>query len=206
MALTFVRLQELIKNEGLVFFVAPDREVLQIRVRGQNGVYTVNAQISAEGGVFQLRTIDYLSCNAAHKNLPVVLKALADINFRRRFVKFGWDQSDGEVMAYTDCWVVDSDLTQQQMHQMIGTFMVTMDVMYDRLKKALETGVDAGDPGLQAAGPAPAASSPAAPLPAATPPTPPPALPPALKSLLDRLKGSDSSAAPAPAAPPIEEI
>jgi hypothetical protein len=145
MALTLPRLQELLKAEGLLFYVAPDRPVVRLGVAGMFGRYEMVVHLENEGQFLQFRTVGYMTCPATHPNLAAVLRAMAAINYRNRFVKFGWDQSDGEIAGYGDMWVVDGDVTPQQFSRMMHNFVPAIDTSSARLKETMTTGRDPGD-------------------------------------------------------------
>ncbi len=217
MAITFERLQELLKQQKFHFLLDPDRPVVRARVGGAFGDYEFAIRVELEGRFLQFRTVRYMNCREGHPQLGVVLRILGHLNYDRRLVKFGWDPSDGEIVAYADMWIMDNDVTQEQIGRIMGNYFPTVDLAYERLRKAIETGKDGGDPtseeiaarvagkgdGKKGGGPA-ATETPRA---KAAPARPAP-IPPALKGLLDRLKKKPGADAPepTPAEPPIREI
>ena len=99
MALTFAQLQELVKNENVHYFIAPDRPVVRFGIRGMFGQYEIVISLQDDGKFIQFRTVGYLNCLANNANLNAVLQTLATINFTKRLVKYAWDSSDGEIVA-----------------------------------------------------------------------------------------------------------
>jgi len=146
MAIQFDRLQELMKKENLRFFIAPDEPVLQFKIAGLYGKYDIMMHLQEDGRFLQFRTVAYLQCPADHPQLAAVLKLLAYANYQKRFVKFGWDPRDGEIMAYADLWLMDNGVTEEQFHCMLGTYMPTIDAAALRIGKTIETGIDPGEP------------------------------------------------------------
>jgi hypothetical protein len=201
MALTFEKVQHLIKGEKLKFYIDPDRPVARFGISGTFGKYEVIVHLEEEGRFLQLRTLSYLTCPKDHSHLSAVLAVLGAENYRRRLVKFGWDSSDGEIVAYADLWVMDSDVTQAQFGRMMSNFLPVIDESFHRIKTTLETGKDPGeeDAGRVIAGKSggPGGSG--------------GALPPALRGLLDKLGKGDKTDEPASdpskeGTKPIEEI
>ena len=144
MALTFDALQAIMKVEGIRYFVDPNQPVVLFTMGGPHGTFQITISVQDDGRFLQMRTYGLLECPATHPNLAVVLRALASANCNRRFVKLGWDQNDGEIMAYGDLWVVDGTVTQEQFSRMVGNFFSTVDLEYERLRQTRDTGRDPG--------------------------------------------------------------
>jgi hypothetical protein len=142
MALTMTELRKLADARQLKYFVAPEGNRLMLAAKGPNGVFQILMMLEHEGAFLQFRTLDYLTCAADYDNLLPVLKVLGSANFWRRLVKYGWDQSDGEIVAYADIWVMDGTLTQQQFDRNLENFLTEIDIQYARLLKTMATGED----------------------------------------------------------------
>ena len=175
MTLTMERLKSLVEGEGLTYFVDPNRDALMMGAKGINGSYQLLILLEVEGKFTQFRTMNYLSCPVGHEHLDATLRVLGDLNFRLRFVKFGWDPNDGEIAVYGDAWLEDGDLTQKQFGRMINAYFTMMDLNYARIDKTIRTGKDPGD--AVPSGPGGGGSG----------------LPPELQALLDRLAGGGAS-------------
>jgi hypothetical protein len=145
MALTMDGLKALLKTEAIRFFVDPDKPEIMLGATGLNGSYQCIISIELDGEFVQFRTIHYLSCPSDHAHLTEVLKVLGAENYNKRLVKFGWDASDGEIVAYLDILLQDNTITQEQFGAMMGSFLSLIDKVYLRLKKTIETGNDPGD-------------------------------------------------------------
>jgi len=144
MALTFDQLKALVAAEGLRFFIDPDACRLMLGVTGMCGKFQLVISLYEEGNFLQFRSVNYLCCPAGHRSLPEVLKAIADINYQARLVKFAWDQSDGEIVAYADAWIMDGTLTQGQLSRMISNYVPVIDMQFYRLEKTIKEGKDPG--------------------------------------------------------------
>jgi hypothetical protein len=150
MALTLEQLKQYLEAQGIRnYFEAPDRPAILAGFQGANGSYQVLVHLEIEGTFLQLRTLNWLRCPPDHPALGELLKAVADINFRRRLVKIGWDPVQGELAAYADVWIEDGTLTPQQFVRMLSVYLPVMDMAYGRLKATMETGRDPGDPSLE---------------------------------------------------------
>ncbi len=145
MAMTFPELQEVVKKSGLKFFIDPEHPKLMFGASGLNGSYQCVISLEVDGQFVQIRTINFLTCPGDHPHLLKVLQILGEVNFLKRLVKFGWDPSDGEIMAYADIWLMDNKLTPDQWNRMLENFLPTLDFAYRRLKQTLETGEDPGE-------------------------------------------------------------
>jgi len=138
-------LRKLLDGEGLKYFLSPDQDMVMMPMGGINGHYTVAIPLELEGRFLQFRTVMYLSCPVDHPHLPEVLKVLAALNYQLRLTKFGWDASDGEIVAYADLWLEDGGLTQKQLHAMLTCYMPALDINFPRISKTIESGQDPGE-------------------------------------------------------------
>lgn len=145
MAITFAELQAIVKKSGLKFFVDLDKPHLMFGATGPNGSYQCVICLELEGRFVQIRSLRYLFCPADHPHLLEVLKVIGAVNFKNRLVKFGWDPSDGEIVAYADLWLMDNNLTQDQWERIQENYLSVLDLTYRRLKQALDTGTDPGE-------------------------------------------------------------
>ena len=150
MALTLDQIKKLVEGHGLRYFLDPSRATFVIAGKGQFGSYQFLILHEHDGQFLQFRTYNYLYCPATHPHLSAVLKALADTNFRRRLVKYGWDERDGEIIAYVDQWLVDGTLTQLQFSQVLNHFWTGVDMSYARLQATMAIGKDPGDKDIEA--------------------------------------------------------
>lgn len=145
MALTLDQLKRLVEGEKLKYFVHPERPTLLLVFGGLHGKYQVAFSLELEGKFLQFRTAGYAECGSDHPHLPEVLKVLGHLNYQKRLVKFGWDPSDGEIMAYADAWIVDGTLTQAQFSRMVSNYVPTIDFASQRIQETLKTGTDPGE-------------------------------------------------------------
>ena len=145
MALTMEGLRKLLEAVQLPYFIAPDRPAIMVGGEGMFGRYQVVIPLEMEGRFMQFRTIGYLRCTGDHKHLSEVLKVLAVMNYNRRLVKFGWDSTDGEIVAYADLWLMDGNITVEQFRRMVQNYFSVIDLGCGRIRAVLETGKDPGD-------------------------------------------------------------
>ncbi len=144
MALTLDELKKLLDSIDFKYFVDPQRPVLLCSAKGLAGTYRFVMVLDVDGQFLQFRTLDYLHCPADHRNLGVVLRVLGDLNYQLRFVKYGWDTKDGEIVAYGDMWLMDAKLSQQQLQRLLGNYLPSIDMNHPRILQAIEKGQDAG--------------------------------------------------------------
>jgi len=145
MALTLENLKALCEGEKLKYFVDPNRPVVMMGFGGIHGRYQVIVALELEGRFMQVRTIAYLHCPADHPHILPVLKIIGHLDYRLRMTKFGWDPSDGEIVAYADVWLEDGDLTQAQFSALFKSVLPAIDLNYKRLTQTMETGQDPGE-------------------------------------------------------------
>jgi hypothetical protein len=176
MAIAFERLQELLRAEGLAFFIDPVRARIMLGGVGLHGTYHVGIALESEGQFLQLRSLQLLRCTPDHPHYHAVMEVLARINCQYRFIKFALDPSDGEIVLFGDLWVADNTVTPAQFHTIIGNYLSALDVHSFRIRQTLETGEDPGtirpEALLEGLGDA---------------------LPPELRDLLDKLKKGGKS-------------
>lgn len=145
MPITLQQLEDYARREGLVVFTAKERAAMQFTVRGVSGQHVVIAHLEDGGDFLQFCTVNFLRCPADHPHLPLVLQVLAELNRRRRLVKFGWNAEDGEVTVFADAWVMDGALTPAQFSRMLHSFIPTLELAHSRLQVVLTTGADPGE-------------------------------------------------------------
>ena len=202
MAITFHQLQELLKGERINYYIAPDRPIARFVMMGSYARHDIVIHIQEDGQFLQFQTIACLACAAGHPHLTTIMQMLAVMNCQRRLVKWGWDAQYGEVVAFADVWIADAQVTPGQFNRMFNSFFSSVDIGAQRLRTALETGRDPGDPIPQ-------------PHPAAGPAGAGPTMPPKLKTLLDELSkkeeekpgdASPGAGTKRPPGPEVEEI
>lgn len=145
MAMTMEQLKQLAEQAELRYFLDPRRDALMFGARGMNGSYQVELLLEVEGTFLQFRSIDNRHCPAEHPHLLEVLKVIAGINYRARFVKIGWDANDGEIVVYGDMWISDGTVVSGQFQQMLQNYFSALDMAHARIRQTLETGKDPGE-------------------------------------------------------------
>ncbi len=149
MSLTIDGLKRLLTAQQINFTAHPERPALIADFTGENGRYEVLFDIELDGAFLQLRTVNWLHCPVEHASLPAVLRVLGEVNYERRFVKLGWDPSDGELVAFGDVWIEDGTLTAAQFSRLLSIYLLVVDSAYGRLHTTFETGKDPGDTPLK---------------------------------------------------------
>lgn len=175
MALNMDQLKRLLEAQDLRYFLDPRRDAIMLGASGIFGRYQSVILLENEGKVLQFRSVEYLHCQGSNPNLLAVLKVLGEINYQMRGIKFGWDPNDGEIAVYSDIWIQDGTLTQEQFARMLQVFFSGMDMNLMRIGQTIEAGKDPGE------------FNPAEVLDRAEGHGS--SLPPALKALIDRLLG-----------------
>lgn len=155
MALTLDELRRLADAVDFRYFIDPKSPTLLCAAQGRAGSYQFVMSLQLEGKFLQLRTLQYQRCPAGHAHLLSVLRVLAEINTQLRFMKFGWDAKDGEVLAFGDVWLMDAGLTQQQFTRLLSNFLPSIDEQYPRISQTIATGRDPGPIASGSAAPRP---------------------------------------------------
>ncbi len=189
MAMDMDSLKRLLDGEGLKYFVDPSRPALLLGFRGLLGRYQFVILLEQEGAFLQLRTIHLARCPADHPHLQEVLKVVGSIDFLIRFVKFGWDPGDGEIVGYGDvCLAKDGTLTQAQFKQILRHYLTALEIGAKRINDTIETGRDPGqfDPVEMAAQKG--------------------GLPPQLRTMLERMRKKSKPDAGGKREPNVDEI
>jgi len=145
MAMDIERLKALCEGEGFKYFLAPDRPMVMLSFGGLHGRYQAVIPIEVDGRFIQVRTVGYMHCPPDHPHVAKVLEILGHLNYQLRLTKFGWDPSDGEIVAYGDVWVEDGDLTQKQFSALFRSLLPAIDLNYKRLTGTMESGEDPGE-------------------------------------------------------------
>jgi len=143
--MTLEELKKLAEGQGLKYFLAPDRPMLMMGMRGLFGSYQLLVPLELDGRFLQFRTLGYLSCPSDHPNLDAVLRTLAELDYQLRLTKFGWDPTDGEIVGYADVWLEDGTLTQRQFAGILELYVPGIDFNYKRISETIETGTDPGE-------------------------------------------------------------
>jgi hypothetical protein len=145
MGMTLDELKKLCEGEGFKYFLDSHRPMVMMMFRGINGRFQLVAPVELDGRFLQIRTVSYLHCPPDHQHIEVVLRILGSLNYRLRMTKFGWDPSDGEIVAYADVWVEDGGLTQKQFGSLFKSLLPAIDLSCKRISTAMETGEDPGE-------------------------------------------------------------
>jgi hypothetical protein len=144
MALTIDELRRLVDSVNYRYFVDPTKPVLLCGAQGKSGRYQFMMMLEMEGRFLQFRTLHYHQCPANSPHLGAALNLLAQLNYQLRFVKFGWNAKDGEIVVYGDVWLMDAGLTQQQFSRVLGNYLPSIDENYPRIVQTVATGTDPG--------------------------------------------------------------
>jgi hypothetical protein len=140
MAMSIEELQSRFDANGLKYSVDPTTARLLLKFGGEAGTYDIVVTLEGEGRFLQYRSLQLLSCPADHPHLQHTLRLLASINYENRFLKLGWDPSDGEIVAYADVILDDGTITEAQARSVTFTFLMVLDGAYGKLQKAIEEG------------------------------------------------------------------
>jgi hypothetical protein len=154
MALTLDELRRLADAVDFRYFIDPKSPTLLCSAQGRAGSYQFVMSLQIDGKFLQFRTLQYQRCAAGHAHLGAVLRVLAEINTQLRFIKFGWDASEGEILVFADVWLMDAGLTEQQFRRLLSNFLPAIDEQYPRISQTIATGRDPGPIASGSAAPA----------------------------------------------------
>lgn len=100
-------------------------------------------RIEENGEFLQFRTLNFYQYkNGKHREL--ILAMIAAMNYRRKLVKFGYDEADGEINACVDIPVEDGTLTSTQFFRCMAALLEALEESRSRITAVLETGKDPG--------------------------------------------------------------
>jgi hypothetical protein len=141
MPLTIDMLTRALKSIDLRPLIDPEYpNMLFVHVQvAEDRAFNFSISIDADGAILQCRSHQYLFCKDTHPNFGAVLRELALINYKFRFTKFGWD-TDGEVAAWADLLLADSEPTQEQISGLVVSFVRCAAESYGTIKQTMEHG------------------------------------------------------------------
>jgi hypothetical protein len=145
MAMQFTDLKKLLDQKKLEYYEKPGRSEVMANFSELFGKHQIVIRLEVDGTFLQFRTLGFLECPKSHPSIGPVLEVIGELNYRMRLVKFGWDPSDGEIVAYADLWLEDNDVTLQQFDRMLGNYIFSIDLSRHRLAQTIETGEDPGE-------------------------------------------------------------
>ena len=96
---------------------------------------TLVIQLSEEGEHFRIFAPKAFNVEGPKKD--VYLRAFMDIQSNTSFLRFGYDDEDGEVRPMIDFAIEDAELTQLQLRKCIGVTMELMEQSYQMFHAAL---------------------------------------------------------------------
>jgi hypothetical protein len=145
MPVTYEAIRSMFEASGVGYMVEPNDGTLLFGSTSESGQHLlVQLRVEADGSWLQLRSVGLLKCPPTSKHLPAVLRLLAELNYYYRCIKLGWGSEDGELAAYADLCVGDSQATQPQIFSLIGFFLRLLGDIQPRLLVTATTGKDPG--------------------------------------------------------------
>ncbi len=146
MSLTFDKLQTMLKDAGIRYLLAPDQPMVAIGMMTESGRHVlIHCFLEVEGTLIQLRSNGYHLCPPDSPHRPMVVELLNALNHRLRLIKFTIDPADGEITAFSDLAILDSEATPGQLLGLVGFFMDRLREYTDRIEATIHTGNDPGD-------------------------------------------------------------
>src|SRR5262245_55277337 len=110
-------LRELLESNGVA--CAPSMNGMIPMVIG-SGTSKLFMTAAVNDGFVQFRTVQLLIATGASYR-GVLLRALLHGCYRYKMVKFAFDESDGEVVAYIDVYLGEANLTKGQLQRCLNT-------------------------------------------------------------------------------------
>lgn len=150
-------------DQGGFQYLAMDEAAVFLGIQGDNLEARVILFVDEGGEYLDMRAVEYAACPAGHADLDAVLLKLAELNYRFRGAKFGWNPETGEIKAEASLPLEDNtELGHEQLTLFLGLFFSVCDEAYPELVEVLGS-----EPGAQLEPPTPI------PGPAASPGLPP---------------------------------
>ncbi len=142
MAVDRQRLSRWLRDAGHELVEGPD-DALVFTLGGESPLFV--AALAADDGVmFQLRTVG-LHQDKEQQHALAVQRLLLGLNRRYKLVKFAYDPTDGEVVAWVDVFVGKARLTAVQVQRCISTFRSVVLPQRERIRALARTGEDPGE-------------------------------------------------------------
>ncbi len=143
MAAEISELKRLLDQSGVRHVDGPRGEILVMVDARPEPVNLVVSRVD-DGKLVQLRTVGLLN-GPERRYRRVLLKALLEANHRYKVVKFAFDPSDGEVVAYVDVLLGGARMTHTQMERYLRTMRTIVARTRTRAQAIVATGADPGE-------------------------------------------------------------
>lgn len=146
MAITTIQLRQLLNDcSDVQVFDAESDEFVGFTVTASIGDPILVLASIRNGELVQFRTIGLLTATSSNYR-PTLLRALVDLNYRYKMIKFSFDDSDGEVSASVPLLVMDSTLTVKQVERVVSVIRTIVPIGKGRCEHILQSGTDTTSP------------------------------------------------------------
>ena len=152
MALTREGVRAWLEASGRSVVEGPD-DALVFTLEGATPLF-VAALVSGDGTIFQLRTVG-LYKDEGQEHAVAVQALLLDLNRLFKMVKFAYDPSDGEVVAWVDLYAGTAGATARQLDRCLSTLSTVVLPQRARIRALATTGEDPGEDAAPAPPPGP---------------------------------------------------
>lgn len=151
MPTTYQAVRSMLDSRGARYLIEPQSGALMLGNTSPPDHYYMVALILTEDGAWlQLQTVSFLSCPTEHPHFVPVLRLMAELNYHYRGIKYALDFSDGEITAYADLLIGDSQPTVDQIFGLIAFYMRLLNEGCPRLMATIKEGKDPGLPAVPA--------------------------------------------------------
>jgi hypothetical protein len=146
MATSYEAIRAMFDSRKIRYMIDPTYGSLLLGSTGPTGQqYWISLRVEVDGAWVQLRSFGYLNCPSSNKNVSAVHQLLASLNYQFRAIKFSWDVQDGEIAAFSDLLLADTQPSLDQIFAWIGFFFQQLDRAHPRIAATIATGKDPGD-------------------------------------------------------------
>lgn len=135
-------LRQVLRSKELSFVDNPSSDGVVVPVPYEDENLLV--AIEAEGMIVQFRSVQ-LATDEGRTHRRELLTTLLDWNHQGKVLKWAYDDSDGEVVAYADMFIGQGTMTEQQVMRCLAAFLLAAK-RRDRVRTILSSGRDPGDP------------------------------------------------------------
>ncbi len=137
MGITLQTVTRVLDESGFKYLELDDEAVF-LGIQGDNLEAKVILYLDEEGEYLDMRAVEFAECKADHPNLDGVLLKLAELNYKYRVAKFGWNPTEGEIKAEASIPLEDcSSLDKEQITMFLGLFFSVCDEIYPELEREL---------------------------------------------------------------------
>jgi Putative bacterial sensory transduction regulator len=149
MAINLESLGQYLERRGWTYALDSDQNLIATGVQSEQvDNFQIVIQLLEDGEFLNFYVPQLLTIpDSVYKSM--FFQTLLSINYQQKMIKFGYDPTDGEVVASVGISLEDNTLTVQQFDRCLSSLIQSVELAMPRLKQVLVTGIDPGVPGIK---------------------------------------------------------